>query len=54
MYREQEIRSLFNNNNCWKRETKNGTEYFSKDYYDSNYERIEDKLLIEIENEIKN
>jgi hypothetical protein len=53
MYREQEIRKIMNDN-CWKRETNNGIEYFNKDYYDSNYNRIENKLLIEIENELNN
>ena len=44
-----------NFNNCWKRVTKYGIENYSKDYYNENYERIDDDniekelLLFEIE-----
>jgi len=55
MYKEQEIRKIMNDDcHCWKRISNNGTEYFNKDYYSSNYERIDDKILKDIENELKN
>jgi hypothetical protein len=44
------------NENYWKRIKNDGTiEYYSKDYYNDNYERKEkeiEKLLKEIENEM--
>jgi len=50
MYREQELRSIMNmKENCWKRINKDGTEYYNKEFYNSNYERIQDELLKDIE-----
>jgi len=52
MFREYEFRKMINDN-CWKKVNKDGiVEFFNKDYYDSDYKRIEDKLLKDIENEI--
>ena len=56
MYKEYEIRKNFNNdNNYWKRVKDNGViEYYSKDFYDNEFNRIEEKLLREIEEELCN
>jgi hypothetical protein len=44
-----ERRSINNNyDNCWKRIKPNGTEYYSKEYYNSDYTRkIMDANIIE-------
>lgn len=55
-YKEQELRSLIYNsdNNCWKRENKDGSiTFFSKDYYNSDFNSKKDDILSEIEKEIK-
>jgi hypothetical protein len=44
-----ERRSINNNyDNCWKRIKPNGTEYYSKEYYNPDYSRkIEDNDILE-------
>ena len=52
MNTEREIKNNMKDN-CWKRITKDGTEYYSKEFQNSSYERIEGELLKDIEDEIK-
>jgi hypothetical protein len=54
--KEMEIRNNnFLNHNCYSRKTKNGIEYFNKDFFDCNFARIEDDgILNDILDELNN
>jgi hypothetical protein len=55
MNTEKEIRKNFkeNNNYYWERKLADGvTECYSKDYYNSDFTRIEDEIIKKIESEL--